>query len=897
MRILGRTRAIVLAITVVACLYPADSWGAASDYGIASLGASLSTSSAGEHPDMAVRMAVKTEPGTGAAYAGTKSVELDFPAGLTANIGSFPVCPFASFSPGEGQDQPSACPVDTQVGIVRVGLFISPGQTVTLTEPLYNLGANGSAPARLGFLIGPLTIGFHPRTAGDFGFTASVLGVPDLLPITSIETVTWGVPSDSAHDTLRLTPGEAVECGYPCTAPNGFSRPSDLGPVPLMTNPTRCGPLEVVARLTSYALPGKVFQASAPLPPVTGCEDLAFDPFAHVSLNTRAAASPTGLDLDVGFPESDFTADLRAPAALRKAVVELPEGFTVSTAAAAALSACSESEVGFVGGPRPHFEPGPDACPRSSRLGEARVETPVLGTPLRGTIYLAEPGRNPSRSTFAAYVVLRGEGVSLKLSAALELNPATGRVKMALEDLPQQPFTSISIHLGGPSGADLLSSPSACGTFTSRLRLISWAGQAKEFKESSALAEGPNGGACPEGGFSPRVEGGSVDDGAGKPSAFLFRVLSVPGDQSLARVEATLPRGLTANLRAFDACGNLAAASSTCPSSSRIGSLVVASGVGDSPLFLTAGGQQRIPLYLAGGYQNAPLSVLASVPVRAGPFDFGTLSLRASLFVNPRTSRLTLRSSPLPQFVEGVPIDYRELRITLDKRFIVNPTSCRPLPISSRLISVDDSVAARLIPFQVRGCRQLPFRPRAWASLEGSRAMGSHPRLRFALRQRTQEAAVGSASILLGPAELLDIRHIRGVCSRPAFAAGNCRDKDVYGRAFAELPSLKQPLSGPIYLVSSRHRLPDLVASLRGQVEVQAMAHLESKQGRIRARFGVLPGVPVKRLVFVLWGGQRGFFVSSEPVCRSRPFVSIKLEAENGKELELRPRFGPRCPS
>ena len=34
-------------------------------------------------------------------------------------------------------------------------------------------------------------------------------------------------------------------------------------------------------------------------------------------------------------------------------------------------------------------------------------------------------------------------------------------------------------------------------------------------------------------------------------------------------------------------------------------------------------------------------------------------------------------------------------------------------------------------------------------------------------------------------------------------------------------PLLKQKLKGPVYLVSSKHKLPDLLADLNGQINIQ----------------------------------------------------------------------------
>ena len=71
-------------------------------------------------------------------------------------------------------------------------------------------------------------------------------------------------------------------------------------------------------------------------------------------------------------------------------------------------------------------------------------------------------------------------------------------------------------------------------------------------------------------------------------------------------------------------------------------------------------------LYLAGPYNGDPLSVVAIVPAKAGPFDAGTVVVREALALDPRTGEVQVDASasdPLPHMLDGIPLNVRDLRV------------------------------------------------------------------------------------------------------------------------------------------------------------------------------------------------------------------------------------------
>lgn len=270
----------------------------------------------------------KLDPSTGSTFAGTKDVSVGLPPGLVGNPTHVPVCPNDVFV-ASATDPNTACPRDTQIGVVSLNLYLGFPGGLPLTEPLYNLPAPDNSPARLGFVAVniPVFINFAVRSDSDYGLNAIATGATDFYPINSITTTVWGVPADSSHDFQRFSPSEAANT---CYGSNGEGtcpdrRPSGSPLVPFMTNPTNCDPgKHVDFAVDSYQTPG-TFTASAPLPQITGCNQLPFNPTIDLQPTTNSADSPSGLDVDLQQNQGGLLqTNALGPAHLRKAVVTLP---------------------------------------------------------------------------------------------------------------------------------------------------------------------------------------------------------------------------------------------------------------------------------------------------------------------------------------------------------------------------------------------------------------------------------------------------------------------------------------------------------------------------------------------------------------------------------------------
>src|SRR4029077_9006485 len=120
---------------------------------------------------------------------------------------------------------------------------------------------------------------------------------------------------------------------------------------------------------------------------VTGCGKLGFNPSMSVQPETQTGGSSTGLNVDLGLPQREtlepVSQELLAEAKLKKAVVKLPAGATISPSAANGLGACTPEEIGLTTKEKP-------SCPDSSKVGSAEVITPLLGDPFEGSLYVAQ---------------------------------------------------------------------------------------------------------------------------------------------------------------------------------------------------------------------------------------------------------------------------------------------------------------------------------------------------------------------------------------------------------------------------------------------------------------------------------------------------------------------------
>jgi hypothetical protein len=870
--------AVAMALLVAAIVTPSaraldcETESSPQCFALQSVGVSLSDTRAGAHPDITTSFKLAPDPesqGGIEPYSRLQNLTVKLPPGLTGNPNAVPQCdpkqlttPVPPFNYGD-------CPNATQVGVTEV---LANGNPNPLVEAVYNMEPpGGDVVARLGFIAAkyPFFISLVLRP-GDYGVTAKVEGAPSIARVRGGVTTLWGVPADPSHDTHRPTPFESQTTGGAVSPPH----PPGISRKPFITNPTSCGsPGEMEITATTYEVPGLESTLASPFPEIEGCANLGFSPRLTVTPTTREAASPTGLDAELTIPQ-DESPDGFATAEMRNATVTLPAGMTIAPGAADGLQACSAAQAGF--------EPQTDEaahCPDAAKLGSATIVSPALRQPLQGAIYqrTPEPGK-----LLRIWLIADGLGVHLKIPGEVHADPLTGQLTSVFTDTPQQPVEDIQLHFKGGSRAPL-ATPASCGTYRTQFIFDPWSGGSPASGDTPmTIDEG-----CGTGGFAPKLSAGSTAPSAGAFSPFVTKVTRESGEQNIAGLDVTLPPGVLAKLAGVPLCVGAAAESGACPAASQVGTTSVAAGPGPSPLWIPQPGKDPTAVYISGPYRGAPYSLVVKTPAQAGPFDLGTVVVRAGIYVDPETAVATVRSDALPQLLEGIPISYRTIQVDVNRsEFTLNPTNCDPLSTSARLTSEKGAIANTSDGFKAVNCAKLGFKPKLGLKLVGGTRRGAHPALRAVLRPRPGDANIAAASVALPHSEFLDQAHIGTVCTRVQFAAGQCPARSIYGHAKAFTPLLDKPLEGPVYLRSSSHQLPDLVADLNGQIQIALAGRIDSINGGIRSRFEAVPDAPVSKFILAMKGGKKGLIVNSRNICTAPGKATLKFDGQNGRAAD-----------
>jgi hypothetical protein len=636
----------------------------------------------------------------------------------------------------------------------------------------------------------------------------------------------------------------------------------------------------------------------------SGCAAVPFKPTIDIAPSGGAVDTPEATNVNVGIP-FDPTEPI-ANSYLKTAKVVLPEGMGLNPSSAAGLVACTDAQFG-------KGTDDPIACPEASRIGTTEVQTPSLpADSLTGTVYVGEPKSNDSSTgeQFRIFIHMGSQryGVNVRLEGKVFLNPTTGQLTVVVDENPQATFSSFKLHMfGGPRGT--LTSPPTCGPNTTTTVMTPWSGHldANTPESSFTLTTDPSGGSCPTTlagrKFVPEYTSRSDNAAANAYSPFHVHIGRRDGEQELKVVDATLPRGLSGKIAGIPYCseaaisaaagrsGTAELASPSCPSASQIGTTTTAAGSGN-PIRVAG------KAYLAGPYKGAPLSMVVVTPGVAGPYDVGTVVIRVALNVNPSTTQITASSDVIPNVVDGVKLDIRAIDIDLDRSgFSHNPTNCKSNPVTGTLKGGGSNPASEAAfssyaftsQYATTSCEALAFKPKLGVKVLGGKKgtqRRGHPGIQATLTQKESEANTAYTALTLPKTMLLDNSHFKTICTRVQLAAQQCPAAAQYGTATATSPLLSGNLSGPVYLVSSSDKLPNLVADLRGQVNIQLRGVISSVKGAMKTTFPELPDAPVSKFVLKMDGGAKGLIQNSKDLCKSSRKGKLNMKGQNGKQFK-----------
>jgi hypothetical protein len=812
-----------------------------------------------------------------------KDVTVHLPPGLIGNPAAVPaLCTLDHLSTDEPFVNIASCPFDSQVGVVRVRMLSS-----TFYLALYEMVPPSGSATELGFqLFGTVVLLDAHVRPGDHGIDIVTRDTSTTFSITGAEATVWGVPSDPSHDRYRATCLESVYEG-----PNGEVCPSSAPRKAFLRLPTSCSgePLQFGAEANSYEHSDRYVQTSFMAPAMTGCEAVPFAPRISVQPTGTAANSPTGVSVEVSLPQNQ-NPDGLAEADLKKAVVTLPEGMAINPSAADGLQACDDEHLRLDSNT-------PADCPDGSKIGTVLLHTQLIAEPIEGSIYVrTQNSSDPlSGEMFRIAIELRDDprGLDFKLPGRISVNPVTGRLTTTFDDNPQFPFEDISLQFKAGARAPLVT-PASCQTQRTEADLYSWAAPDMPVHRAStfALTNGPGGTPCPPPvPFNPAFSAGVGNVQAGSFTPFLTTFSRSDADQSMKSVSVKMPRGLLGSLVGIPLCPEAQANAGACSEASEIGSVTAGAGAGPTPFYVTGG-----KVYMTGSYEGAPFGLSVVVPAKAGPFDLGTVVVRAKVEVDPHTAQLTVTTDPLPQIVDGVPVNLRLVNVTINRpNFTYNPTNCDPASVTGTMTGGEGAVATLAKPFQVTNCGALVFKPRFTVSTSGktSRASGASLDARLSYPKTPQGTVANIARVKVSLPKQLPSRltTLQKACPANTFEANPvfCPSASRIGTATASTPVLPVPLSGPVYFVShGGEAFPDLVIVLQGYgvtVDLVGTTFI-SKAGVTSTTFKNVPDVPVGSFELKLPQGPNSALAANGNLCVSKLRMPTLFVAQDGATVE-----------
>jgi len=837
------------------------------------------------------------------AIAAPKNLEVALPPGLVGDPDAVPRCSQQAFLERGGLN----CPLDTQVGTLSPFLY---GVFHPAVYPVFDIVPAPGEPAELGFSIariGHIPLVFRVRDGENYGLTAQLNEIPEAGPLQAAILTLWGVPAAASHDleregTLREGAAEGETCEPSVSTNGGIEKaigcPSDVAAKPFLTLPSACqtGKLAAEAHADSWEEPSPPPMRSSSLEAVvaealTGCEALSFAPSLSLAPETLQAGAPSGYTLDVHVPQNEEPNGLATPD-LRTAVVSLPQGVVLSPSVANGLEACSQEQ--FQTSSLELSSSVPAACPTRSQIGSVKIATPLLSSPLEGEVFLGDPRCSPCTPGDAQegrllrlLVQAQGSGVTVKLEGDGSIDRATGRLTVSFREAPELPFEDIQLTLDGGSNAPL-ANPSTCATSlaaSAQLTPYSSETPAQSSSEPFELS------GCQAPQFHPSLIAGTTNNQAGALSPLTLTLSRGDQDEDLQTLSVRLAPGLLGMVSKVPLCAEAQARAGACAAQSEVGTASVEAGPGPNPLVLEG------HVYLTGPYEGAPFGLSIVVPAVAGPLNLGTVVIGAKIDVDPSTAALTITSDPLPQSLDGVPLQIKTVNLNIDREgFVVNPTDCQPLAFEGSIASSEGATALVSSRFQAADCARLAFKPKltALTHADPDKAGGVHLHVRIV--SAPGQANIAKLKIDLPKRMVPRLSTLQKACTEDVFEANpaSCPTASVLGSATVLTPVLRHPLSGSVYVISRGHAAsPEIALVLRGEgVVLRVIGQTSVKGGIDAAVFRSLPDVPISELDLMLAAGPHSLLAANLPasahgsMCGHRLSMPTAITAQDGAVIK-----------
>ncbi len=319
-----------------------------------------------------------------------------FPPGISAGLRGVRLCEEPQAATGD-------CPAESQIGTVTVSAGLGGDPFPVETGKAYITGPYEGDPFGVDVVV--------PAVAGPFNLgTEVVRSKVDVDPTDAHLTVV----SDAFPTMLDGIPLQLQHINVNVNRP-GF-----------VFNPTSCEPMKLTGVLGSSE--GATADVSTPFQ-VTNCAALSFKPEFAVSTSAKTSRTE-GASLHVTLTLPNTPRGTGANVA--KVKVSLPK--QLPSPLKTLQKACTERV----------FAENPSNCPVASRVGEAKVETPVLEGPLSGPAYFVSHGGAKYPELI---IVLTGEdGVTVQVHGETFISKQ-GITTATFGTVPDVPFSNFELEL------------------------------------------------------------------------------------------------------------------------------------------------------------------------------------------------------------------------------------------------------------------------------------------------------------------------------------------------------------------------------------------------------------------------------------------------------------------
>ena len=215
-----------------------------------------------------------------------------------------------------------------------------------------------------------------------------------------------------------------------------------------------------------------------------------------------------------------------------------------------------------------------------------------------------------------------------------------------------------------------------------------------------------------------------------------------------------------------------------------------------------------------------------------------------------------------------------------------SPTNCDALSVAGMLTSAGGTPEEISTPLQATGCASLQFKPTFAATTQGRVSKRSGASLHVHVASGEGQANIAKVKVDL-PIQLPSrTSTLQKACVDSVFETNPaaCSSESIVGHATAVTPLLKNPLTGPAYVVSHAGRsFPDLDIVLQGEgITLILTGNTDIKKGITSSTFNAVPDAPVSTSDLMLPEGPHSILAAFGSLCTGKLNMPTVITGQNG---------------